>query len=272
MKIPYPNAFTINGLGMGGRFFPFSVSAQQHESGVATMDICALRIEDIGEVVGKYADNICIVYDVDTQTFTNSEGHWLDFRETIEKLGINCRFYGGKVISVMRPRFDELVHNIGHFNFHMFDLPSEPDDETMTRLHAFATYCDFEEPILNKLEDSRLFLDSHDNCYLYIEARDLSFLKNVFARTLAIYCGTAAKKFLRAPIENVPDLLDPFINSIFPLNFAITILRRNTRVRRGRVKIGFSPEKWKLGSEGEYEPTGQIECDFGRLEWSVSGK
>jgi len=256
MREPFRNAFTINKL--GGGFFPFSVSTQQYKSGVASMDICALRVEDISDLIGEYAQQTYIVYDVDNPVMHGPATHrLLEFDEIVSELNVSCRIYGPRVIAISEKEFDGFAKNLPHYNFNMFDLRSEPNDEAMASLYRFVTDYDFEEPMLNRVSEARLFLHSHDDCYMYVEARDESFLKSVFARTLWIYCRTVTRSRFGRTREDIPKPPLPFVETIFPLNSAMTILRKNTEVRRDgsrlviQMRSMFSATTWNMKLQGK---------------------
>ena len=264
----YPNAFTMNKYGFGG-FFPFSASGRKHVS-IHTLDICAVALEDIRDIIEGDVAGVCLVYDVDHNIFSEQGDRVLDLVEAIHQVELDCRTYDSRMIAVKSTKLGELAKLL-HFNLHLFDLRTEPDGDQASRLYAFATNFDFEQPILSKLHDSNIFVDVHDDCYLYLEAREPKVSKRIFGRTLQTYVAAVLGRRRSMQMAGVAEPPDSFVDRIYPTDSSITILRKETRVQRKKIMIGYSTTKFRFGGGDQaYPVVGIIEYDRSRGVWAIS--
>lgn len=277
MKIPYPNAFTTNRLGAQAFPFPFGASSRRYDSGLVALSVYPQRVTDVSDLVEGFAGNTCVVFDVGHTWEDLETGELLSLEQIAEELGIDCLALDinvpalGEVIAVSKTDFGKLARDVPHRGFHMIDLPVEQDDEALADMYATlkSHYHHDITQLLDNLGDSNLYLDGHDDCFLYVEARDYEFLGSVLARTLQIFCGTLIfeSRKLLPHISEVPGRL---IDEILPLGSAMTVLRENSEFSENKVRIPFSSTEPDLEKERTYDAAGVLGYDLGKGKWSVS--
>ena len=124
-------------------------------------------------------------------------------------------------------------------------------------------------PLLPYLPKSNLFLDSHDDCYLYLESYNSHSLKRVFERASQIYSGTILSKVCgyEAEIAGIPAEL---VESLWPEHSCLTIIRHETVVETKKMRIGVSQVEFSFRENREYPIALFIEYDAASERWSVS--
>ena len=121
--------------------------------------------------------------------------------------------------------------------------------------------------MLAELSGARVYIQSHDDCYLHHQSYDLKFPKEVFRRALQIYAGTVLRKKARGEIEEIPKVV---IDALWPENSGVKIERDNTSVKKQRLKIGVATAKDASG-KGEQGPISKVvEYDYAAGRWLSS--
>ncbi|MFD3937736.1 hypothetical protein ACFWSP_22140 [Streptomyces sp. NPDC058618] len=62
-----------------------------------------------------------------------------------------------------------------------------------------------DEPLLSRLEDSRVWFSGHDDCYVMLETRDPALPAAVLARLLTLLAGSALAELAEEPFSRVPE-------------------------------------------------------------------
>ncbi len=268
MVVPFPNAFTINGLGLGGSFFPLSARVELHSSGISSMNICPLRVCDIVDLVADRSGPVYFLSDVAQQSWTDPVTRdWLEFDEAVAKFGVPCRPYGRSAAAFSKPSFVRIASEMNHYTFHALDLPVEPTEEEGARLIQAIKDFDLEEPLVSRFNDAHIFVSSHDDCYLYVESVAEALLKSILARTLWFYCTTVVPSRMRHRVTEPPHWL---VERLCPEGSAFTVLRKDTTVRRGSVTIGYSKQEYRFGEHATYPLAGEVRVDLLAGVWSLS--
>lgn len=124
-------------------------------------------------------------------------------------------------------------------------------------------------PLLPHLPHSRFFLDSHDDCYLYLESRDDLLPKRIFERALQVYAGTVLfeESGFEGEIAPIPGEL---LEALWPENAGLTMLREATYVEGRTVHIGVSPVEFSFQETRAYPTTFFVVYDGRTGKWHIS--
>jgi hypothetical protein len=271
-ETPFPNAFTINGMGADGAFFPFSVKYRQPD-GIASLFICPQRLIDLCDVLEVAALDRVVVFDVGQASVFNEQ---TQMPLTIEALaadaGVECHPLDSTAIVLHKRDLFRLLDGFSHYEFLLFDVGPDWREEQLIsqvlvcREHDWGSAA----PVLSALSHSRLFLASHDDCYLTLQAAEAGLPQWVMARTLQIYAGTVLRQGRpgsRVEVEPPSDL----VVGLWQAEFDLTILREMTVCENGQLQIGVSRRAYRFGEAGEYPVDFSIIYDVAQ-GWTVAPK
>lgn len=266
MKVPYPNAFSQNKLGLNAVPFPFGITSKRHDNRVMSLTIFPSSVIDLCEIIEKYAKKIITLFDIE-QSIPEEP----NLRQRAKKIGINYHDYNPNIISISKDSLKKLIDGFLHYELHLLDFQSELDENTMANIYKIWKSWNWKGslPLLNNLNGPNIFLDSHDDCYQYLESYNLSFLKEIFIRTLQIYCGTLyfESNQVLLDVSNIPPSI---INKIYPIDSSMTILHRNSYVNKEKVQIGYSNKKFDFTHDQIYDVNGYIYYDIENRKWAIS--
>ena len=272
LKIPYPNSFLLSGeLAYGSEVKPFKSELEVHDSRTARLYISYLALHEFEDLLAEYAREHYIAYDVSPCFFVNKGPHkMMSLRHIIDEVGVDCHLINDDLVHISKPEYAKL-NRFPHIDFHVLD-PTEEDDDELRRIYEAARRFDFKEPLLGKLESPTVYVDSHDDDSVWLEARDLSFLRRVFERTLQTYVGTHWLRIYdsRPEISWVPEEV---LERILPSGSAFTTFCENHLIRGDTLIMHYSDTLW-VGPRDDYEfnHAGTVEYDFGTGEWSLAPK
>ncbi len=265
LRTPYPNSLTINQLGLRGSPFPLSATFRQDVDGVFHISLFPLSVQEIADLLLNRVQDTCAVFDVDLHSYCGSHQHSLE--EVLEELEVSHDRLRPNCVTLSKSGLEKLIGEVGHYNFHMIDLPTGLGADDIAEMRPILKDHDQREAMLPKVHGSRVFLDTHDDCYLYVESRDVDLLYGVFARLMQIYFGTLIlrDRGSRPVISNVP--LDE-VSDILPAGSSFTALRENFRFYANRLMIAYSDVELEFTKKKEYPPVGVVEYDVYEGVWS----
>lgn len=189
MRVRVPNALTINTL--GGQPFPVSASIE-HEGDLTIGYLFPIQLRDLADLVVDVTQPNLLLFGLDRSDYIQNEAG--DFivrpiedalRDIVEPLANE----DGELIlrSVDLPR---VFGDMETYNAHIVDLPSTEVD--IADLWCTGLGHDFRSgPVLPEYPTSRLFVDSHDDCYVYVESREPELPLRMIARLLSTFAATA---------------------------------------------------------------------------------
>jgi hypothetical protein len=267
------NAFTINRLGLHGASFPFCLESNVHEEFCSAW-FCPVRVVDIADLVEAWSQPHLIVFDVEHYwEAASAEKRLLTLEEIAGKQGVVCRAYDPELVGVDRGGLGRLVGGWSHDEFHLFDAPEMPDEDTL--IEEYCACREFspagESPLLPQLPEADVYLDSHDDCYLYLEARELPLLKAILRRMLHLYFATlmvqAHGEMSEVSLSDVPESV---LDELWRPGADLTILRDHSHAYADRISVGFSDKRYKFTELQTYPVMGQIEYSIREGTWSIS--
>jgi hypothetical protein len=268
MKVPFPNAFTINTMGFGAPF-PVSVSCHQSSTGAYGMGVVAQRLKDLHDLLAW--PHAVATFGVGHSLSDQATSRLPTLREAALDLEIDCHVIDDETVVFLGEDFVRLIDGLGHYSLCAFDVPEGHTDSDVI---INVLTCDDHNWAKNDLplphiSGATFYLDSHDDCYLHLEAYDLDFLKSVFVRTLQIFVGTVLFASLDVDIE-IADIPWEFLDHVWPMDSALTIMWNETYVAEQQLVMGISPEDFRLSRMyDEYPVNSWIGYDFSTGEWLI---
>lgn len=272
LKIPFPNTFLISLQAYSTHLSPFTSELEVHDPRTVRLYIRNLGLHEFDDLLAEYAQEHYIAYDVSPSIMDDPETHrLLPLSRIVEEVKVDCHVLDDHLIRISKPEYAKLIRSFSHYDFHVLD-PSEAEDDELRRMYEVATGFDFKEPMLGKLESPSVYVDSHDDDSLWLEARDVSFLRRVFERTLQIYVGTHYLRMYdqRPEISWVPEEV---MERILPVGSAFTTTCPNHLIRGDTLIMHYS-DTLLVGPTNRYEfnYAGTVEYDFETGEWTLPPK
>jgi hypothetical protein len=266
-KVPIPNAFTINRLGKSESIFPLSIEFHQVENAFA-LYIYPQRVIDICDILDEFGFSTLIVFGVDHFTFSDSAKKPLSLSEVANNEKIIHQAIDTETISIKIDGFRGLFTNLDHYNLHAFDVRPIWQEETVIenviaiKEHKWPK----DKLLLSKLSGANLYIDSHDDCYIYLEALNSDFLKRVVSRTIQSFAGTILDQEFNL-MDSIHEIPTTLINTLLIETPIITILRENSSYLDNELKIGISRKKFSLRNPTIYPIDGVITYDPFTEKW-----
>ncbi len=260
MKIPYPNASSRNKIGLQSQHFSFSASIRE-KGKVVSLWICPIATSEIADLLTNYSLHDFVLFDID-HTWIDEKFNLFTLVEIANKENVKFTSFGEQIISVTKEEFVCLMKDFNHYNFHTFDYPHLISEDELIEMYFICNDHKWNEEnfMLNSLKNSSLYVDCHDNCYLYIESVNLGLIVTIFQRALQIYLGTIL--FENIGFKNdICDLSQEIIEQIWPVTSPITIFPKDITINSNKICMPYSNVSFSL-SEKEYTIVGAIEYDY----------
>lgn len=266
MIIPSTNAFTINRL--GDSFFPFTIEVSQKDD-VSRIFVCAQSVVDICDLIEKHATNNLVIFGVDQafqfDKFTNKE---ISIKGLASNAEIPFSAIDSETIVLSKEYLLPLLATFDHYNLSLFDIKSDWNESLVISQVLADLEHDWrsQDAVLPKLPESRLFLNSHDDCYLTIESYSPEVSKDVFVRALQIYTGTVLAKKIKYSSE-LSDFPRDLINTFWKDDFGLTILEKITELKNDSLKLGVSKQPYNFNEKVKYTPEFWILYEVKNQKW-----
>ncbi|MFD5411905.1 hypothetical protein [Streptomyces nojiriensis] len=207
----------MNSVGVERRPFPLSFGVREVE-GVWRVSAGAARAGELADLLVAVADGAVAVLSLETNSHLDED--WQPLRPGLiaADLGVPCtvRPLGAwasgthglaEEILVMDrgllPRF--LDGSWSPYELALVDVPVGVSAERLDELALVVGTADFDEPLLSRLEGSRIWFSGHDDCYVSLETRDAALPGAVLARLLALLAGSALAGLAGSPSVRVPE-------------------------------------------------------------------
>jgi hypothetical protein len=268
MNLPRSNAFTVNSL--AGSFFPLSAKVSQ-SGPVASLFVCAQCVVDLCDLIVQHAQENLVLFAVgQASQFDERTQEELSIAQLAAQAALPFTAIDTATILLKKVNLYPLLSTIAHYNLCLFDLADGWDEaQVIGQVLAYREH-DWRgaEPLLPKMPGSRLYLTSHDDCYLTVESYSPLVSRAILIRTLQIFAGAflAKKKKFRSELSELsPDLLDVFWKD----DFGITILDKTTLLRDDCLRMGVSPKPYNFRDAADYPPEFWIVYDLQAQSWQV---
>jgi hypothetical protein len=261
---PIPNAFTINRLwtSAGEIIFPLTLSCRQVAGSIHQLDLSALRVLDMCDLLRQCPALVVLDVEGDFGSTLSQEAT----RRGIEQSAVDA---DTAIFAV--DNLAALLGDLRHYDLTAFDLSAEftMDDVIASVIGYLDHRLDKEGSILRWLDKSRVFLHSHDDCYLHLESFDIHLLQAVFARTLSIFTGTALA--MRFGIDDaIADVPTDVVAALWPNGTALTILMDEVDRAGDQVIMRSSPVMVPWQGAVPNSPAIVIEYHVKNGEWTLT--
>jgi hypothetical protein len=273
LNFHYPNALSINKLGIKGGSFPFSAWITD-KGGFYHLDMLPIQIKSIGDVIERFSASHCVIFGV--------EHHWnkapgpgarfveiMTLKEVAEDQQMHFRELDPETLICPSSEFHKLSENdFGHYDWKTFDCAGELIEENILIDYCEAADWNGEPPLLGRLPRSTFCLYSHDDCYLCLETASIEFCEKLFERHLQFLAATFLTE--NAILETIPEVPRDLIKAIFSGGGAVTVFRPHIVFENGLLNIPFSDTPFKFEKDTIYHESGQLFLDTATDTWSLA--
>jgi hypothetical protein len=266
MKVQAPNALTINTFGDD---VPFPAAASMRTSNdVHSAYLTGIRLVDLLAILPRHCDPL-MLFAVDRNDYfvKGSEITDLHVDHALQNLGIEPLHSDDDAYVLRRDDLERILREINHYNAKLLDGITPGEDLSDSWVTAQTHNWNADGPLLCRLgASSTLYIDSHDDCYAYVEAREPTLIVDAVRVLLASAAGTAILNREDGAVE--VELAEPgLLESIVDTTGEITLDQRRIRIEGGHVRVPFTLRAWHLGQEIN-EPVGAVSYDLERRVWS----
>jgi hypothetical protein len=286
-RVRIPNAFTIHQLGTpnGSLPYPFGVSSYERTDGVFSLILFPVSLVDLCDLLARF--ETIAVFDVAHASFDvqGVEGMLGDsglslaaqakrpavLSEIAAARDVDCHVIDAGIIVIPAKDLADLLTGLDHYNFYAFDVSKDYTEQEIVENvsnHRRGEWRRTEHPLC-RLAQARFFLHSHDDCDLYLEAYDVSFLKQVFERALQMYAGTVLAEESGFGGE-IAGIAAEVMEALWPTNAGLTILKSDTEARGLQLRIGVSQTEFHFQEGQRYPISLFVEYDASAGRWQIS--
>lgn len=216
VEVERDGAFSVNCVGSARLPFPMSFSVREVD-GSWMVSAAAARAGELIDVLTRTANDTVVVVNLATNSFLDEDYRpWRPSLIAAEQ-GVDCTVHpvgawasdsiglGEEFLLLHRsglPRF--LGGGWSPYELSLVDLPAGATPGQLDEL-ALVIGTAGAEPVLPRLEGSRLRFSGHDDCYLAVESTDPAMPPSVLGRLLALLAGSALLGTGGAPSVRVPE-------------------------------------------------------------------
>ncbi len=262
------NAFTINRVGLGGAFFPFSLSMATTGDGTV-IRLWPQRILDICDLIEDEASENLVVFGVSQASSLDPvTDEPMALTDLAAAVGLPHIAIDSRTIILESRSLAALLETFSHYELSCFDVRAGwREDAIIAAVLAFREAS--EPPALATLPGSRLFLMSHDDCYVTAVAANAAWAADLFGRTLQGYALALWPQ--RCGRDN--DVVAPpraLFDSVRAGRPAVTILEQHTLASDHGLRIGVSRVAFSFKEDRAYAVDCWIDYDAATGRWSVA--
>lgn len=217
IEVGQQGAFSMNSVGLERLPFPLSFSVHEAE-GVCRVTAGAAQAGELADLLVSVANEAVAVVSLETNCYLDED--WQPLRPSLiaAELGVPCTVHPiGSWASGTYGLAEELLVMDRELLPRFLDGTWSPYELTLIDVHADATPEQLDElalvlgttgvgePLLSRLEGSRVWFSGHDDCYVLLETRDRALPAAVLARLLTLLAGSALAELADLPSVRVPE-------------------------------------------------------------------
>ncbi len=249
-----------------------SAAFTHHRSGVHQLDLIPQRVGGISDLLVQYAQPVLVIFGVSYTPWERPERAPAGLAALAHVAGVPCHAHPqADIIAIAKEDLQRFLDGFFHWNFHCWDAPRHPP------LPVLAKQAEVMGNIMRRgksfiglhlLERAHLFVDSHDDCDLTLEARDLALVQAVFAgaleRAMAGAVALTTGRHSQVTVAPVPAWLVDYFWSLGSA-FALRIPETPQKPSRVRLEVGTTEKLpfWQL----DFRPIGHIAYDLRAERW-----
>ncbi|KIF02421.1 hypothetical protein PL81_30055 [Streptomyces sp. RSD-27] len=282
IEVGQQGAFSMNSVGIERQPFPLSFSVREAD-GLWRVSAAAAQAGELVDLLVAVANDAVAVVSLETNSYLDED--WYPLRPALiaAELGVPCTVHPlgswasgtnglAEEFLVMDrdllPRF--LDGTWSPYELALLDLPADVAPERLDELALVLGTAGVDEPLLSRLEDSRVWFSGHDDCYVLLETRDPALPAAVLARLLSLCAGSALAALTEESASRVPEPR-PWL----PEQLIATAphwIGALGDVSEDLVTIGLAalPEPWRLGDSfpGRADLTATLDVRHGT--WRIA--
>ena len=224
-------AFEINKLGSS----KFPLTYHYNNLGYYhSLNIAALSLNEISDLILKYSFENLLIFGVSHCVLKN-KNEFSTISEIADMNKVKYSKYDNENIVINKNDLDKLI-DFAHYNFKVFDMNRIPNELEYIELIDKIEEQKY-ETIEGNINDSNLWIDIHDDCYLYIESKFYELINKIILRAIEsliksniknsiseIKCNETVFDFLKENNEvtifneykNNNTIMFPIINKSYP--------------------------------------------------------
>ena len=202
--------------------FPLSIDFK-NKGNYYQLYLTALSVSEIAHIIIKYSDKHLTLFDIDHN----------DYEKSLEKIcsynNLKYLKYDSENISIESYDLPKLLENICHYNFHMFDSNLFLDEITYLTFKENLSL-NKSENILTSFQDINNYIDVHDDCYFYLETKNIELVKEIISYLLNLYF-----KLQNFKVSISPLIIDEILNGSLPLLLSPEIPSKKNHINNSFV-------------------------------------
>jgi len=260
------NSFSVNSVSSELRLFPLGFTLLAAESGVFRASLHAQSLREVADLIVGHALGRSCVFDVDHTMMEPGIRKLRSLGSIAETAAVTLVPLDADAHLLATSEFPRLLEHLEHFNLSLLDVPPSTTPEEAYR--ALLDSADWggraSPPALHFAQSSSLFLSSHDDCYLYLEARSRRPALAHFARLLqefvAARVGIEARRVAPPP--------DELLEALIAATGSCTMFDSNARLDGSLLRLGHDGRRYRLG-DAATPPEAWVRYDLEERVWSA---
>ena len=255
---------------LGDSHFPFSLSVSK-KGDVISAFIYFQSVSSLCDFIEKHSLENLVVFDVgQVYVIDNLTNKAISLVSLATDAKIPFSEIDSETIVLRKDNLLNLLSTFEYYNLCLFDIGIDwTEIQVISQILAYRKHnWKSQDAILAILPASCIFLESHDNCFLTIEAYSQNISKNVFSRMLQIYCGTILAEVKKTTTE-VSEISQELLDKFWKDEFGLTVLRKATELKNDYLKIGVANQAYNLREKIEYVPEFWLVYEIQSKRWHV---
>jgi hypothetical protein len=183
--MPEDRAIDVNSL--NGNPFPVIIEYSVKENSFS-VHLAPLSVAEVADLLPAA---YFLIFNVDTHDFDGSGIATLS--KTEDNPSAFIKKFDEEILLMTKEQVISFVNSVGHYNFNLLAVEAGIDVEKILQVLELAEAGMSESTIIDKL-DSELYLNSHDDCYLYVETNDKSLVERLVSLQIKTLVATHSKR------------------------------------------------------------------------------
>jgi hypothetical protein len=153
-----------------------------------------------------------------------------------------------------------------HYNMSLLDLPDRvaPDHAYASAIEAVGALHTPGVLVLDRVSDADVFIESHDDCYVYVETRSRTHVMAHFARLLQEFVAAELSVDGLGISPPAPSLLDEVLSA----SGTCAMFDVHSTLKDGVLRLGYSTVGYRLGNPAP-APTALLVYDLAQSQWAA---
>jgi hypothetical protein len=172
-------ALKVNSL--NGDPFPVTIAYSENEN-LFRVYLTPLSVAEMADLLPETS---FLVFNVDTNEFDESGSVTLS--QAADRYSNFVKKFDDEILLMGKEQVIQLLLNVGHYNFNLIALEESIDVDKVLQVLDLAKR--FGETTVVDKVGSQLYLNSHDDCYLYLETNDRTLAEKLISLQIRTLIG-----------------------------------------------------------------------------------